>query len=96
MFSQKWKRVWLEDDCTLRDPDAERWPAAWRRLFSSEPPPVTYSAEILPIADAHADLGDADAFLLGDRVVMSSFDGFSLWVPIETAPDSSGPSGERP
>lgn len=81
VFGRLWRPVWTEDDCTLRDPDAERWPAAWKRLFNVDPPPGKYSGEILPIADEHADLGDTDVFRFGDRLVVSSFDGFSLWVP---------------
>lgn len=78
IFGRTYRLEWDEDAWV---PDRERWPAAWRRLFNTEPPPGGYSGEILPLADEHADLGDTDVFRFGDRLIVSSFDGYSLWVP---------------
>lgn len=91
-FGKTWRRVWAEDECLRHDPSAERWPAAWRRLFNTEPPDER--APMTP--EDHEDWGDADAVRYGERMVVRSYDGHSLWVPVETASDSSGPSGERP
>jgi 8-oxo-dGTP diphosphatase len=55
-------RLWAEDECLLRDPDAERLGAAWRRLFGEDCPEKGID---------HLDEGDSSATLHeNDRVVV--------------------------
>lgn len=75
-FGRSFRRVWQEDECLRHDPDAERWPAAWTRLFSENPPDERSTSP-----DRHEDWGDADAVLFGDRMVVRSYDGHSIWIP---------------
>jgi hypothetical protein len=35
-FCSRGSLVWQEDECLRHDPEAERLPGAWRRLFSSD------------------------------------------------------------
>lgn len=97
-FGRAWRYVWIEDECLLDDPDAERVATAWARLFS-EPYPNLQSA--MGVEDA----GDACAYLFGEHMMISSYAGHSIWVPEiiagqvpthQRAADTQGANGERP
>jgi hypothetical protein len=76
-FGVRGKLVWLEDEALRHDPTAERLAGAWRRLFNAEPPD-----EHAPTTPKnHEDWGDASAHRFGDRMIVSSYDGQSIWVP---------------
>jgi hypothetical protein len=73
-FGKEWRRLWQEDECLLRDPDAEHIEGAWKRLIGTEYPGTARFA--------HEDWGDAGAFHVAGKLVVSSFDGYSLWEEI--------------
>lgn len=76
-FGRTWRCVWEEDECLRKDPDAECWPAAWKRLFGEDPPNKRAATK----PQDHEDFGDAGALRVGDRLILHSYDGHSLWVP---------------
>jgi predicted HAD superfamily Cof-like phosphohydrolase len=97
-FGRKWKRVWQEDEATRNFPDNaghEYVDAAWKRLFGEEYPKPAQR-------DAYEDWGDSSAYLIGERAVVSSFDGCSIYVyisPLMLPVSSTGPvslSGSPP
>ena len=66
----KIKPIWIEDDTTLRDPDAEHFRDAYRRLFGEDAP----GQGILI-----ADWGDASAYLLPRCLHIGACDGSSFY-----------------
>lgn len=72
-FGRTWKRVWVEDEA-LRHIDGERVDAAWLRLFG-EPMPTRRLRDC-----PTEDWGDTFAHLVGERVVLVSYDGDSIWI----------------
>lgn len=65
-------RLWKEDECLLRDPNAERLPAAWMRIFGE---PLPEKGLCL-----HHDGGDGDFYLAPNGATFwSGFDGHEIY-----------------
>ena len=66
------RTLWEEDECTRHDPNAERLPQAWQRLFG----------EVMPALEgciAEWDGGDTFAYLLpGKRVAWHTYTGAAI------------------
>lgn len=73
-FGKEWRRLWQEDECLRHDPDAEHIEGAWKRIVGTEYPGTRNAPK--------EDWGDADASLVAGKLVVSSFDGYSLWEEI--------------
>lgn len=77
--SQRGKRIWSEDDCTVHDPDHETLHKAWKRLFDED-----FDARL---ATDYEDFGDGTYYTMPNGYsVFASYPGASeIYAP--AAPD---------
>jgi 8-oxo-dGTP pyrophosphatase MutT (NUDIX family) len=76
-FGHSWRRVWVEDDTTRMDPDAEKVHQAWKRLYNTAYPMSSDNPNAMTVP--FENWGDASAYRLGNRMMVSAYDGHSLW-----------------